>query len=1550
MADKIRYLKQQVNAIFSDGISILDDLVPKGTNVTSINFGNFLELVQEIDGTWTVNAIGGGGGVGTDLGAVYTTENVTVTSNTGDNVTITAATLVQAGFFTPTMLGVLNGAVQDVLAGSNVTIDYSIANNPRINVTIPDVNLAYVAAPDKGTVTNDSGDGFEIPTVTPTNAGLATPGIKQKAEGSVQDIEADSANVTVTDKGNGLIGISVATTGGNANLPYLVVPDVTAASYTIPKETFDINASQRLELMLSSFGDQVINIIDTDSGFFLSGTGVIIRNLTAGKTATLQTVGTGVIYRDPDTNNLIDLQNNPISFTGDIEVTFQGTNKEFMFRELQSSDLLSGSEYGVGFPSTYSNRKVLDESKTTEVAVVQTTDVKFNRESVTRVQPFTHALPASFYDDVPPYPIAFGDVYLANASSNVTIPAPYDSYIARNVEGSNVDLIIIRASRETYDFAKHLEFEPALRGLCVSIGHLDVNPAAQTISVVSSAFNMADGDKDIEYQARPAPFRNGNIKNDISALKLNRDSGSIIDNKKNERKFSAGLFELATIYRYDANAVGYQTELVSSGFDVDDLKKYVDALGAAVQITGTEHVVHTMSVDQYNSISDECTIVLATDKYADRAALEAATLTVDYGPVGVNFNNGESVITDKLIVALLVVDVNGFVEIINCAGDNHENFKVEPLVTATNTDIEITEQVSGVTFKVGAGVSQNMQPATESLSGAMTPVYVKRLDHLFGISTAQMQDPALNVGGVVTVELPKTILDGRRFVRVTIDEVPTEDSNTTPITEVIITTESAIAGPVMIQVEMGGTPNVPTKFVINSFGGGATTGFELARKFDTGVVAQINNNNGNQYVYLGGTGKPLPGDQPTYQALASYWESQDKSVEVGLDELLTATETNATAIQDLINNPVLQSRIVNADGAVAVLDDGSVASISQGGYATLTSNGTHSSSPISGTFETTTIEVNGKAFDDATSYQLNTSLTPYAATPTNVSIREQVVVSPPDAIGTITIRCNTVNGVIQARSNSNVTGNVFQGLSGGGESLIYDITGIKPFGSSIPFTMKVANNASVGQARTGKVRFTHDGVVTEESWTAPSEVNNPFLTLNYSFGLTPNSSVTTATIEIVNDAGQIGVLWSEIAINLRQRYGPEITQRTNVAEDRQFDRIAAWVDSRIADGVDVDTFPDDSVHLGTDGLYRIKNAILGTNIQKLLAEGWVALPVLMQAGVHRYRFAEAIAVGSGAVSGEDRFKVITQDGTYSSQGEYEFGYRARIVGATTGKVPSFTFNRKGTFNWNGVAEADPLRKFSALTTGDADTNGSVFYEVDLWHDGTAGVYALFLWFPNSLSDTKLKATVEVDADLTGLTAAEFVTRNLQYRVDDTVAGQYNRATGLITQITTGLPYYTGDIEIAGVPLIIGESTALTQEPFPDALDTVFQIEFGAAQANQYVDINVDGSVTFLQERVVTIRISVNVGRNGGTGESELRLKAQLNGVNVGRTIPFTVDNNKIVFHDSNPFELSVSEGDELKLFMYRDSINGGNNSGGLYLKQSSLAGWDDSPSARIAIY
>jgi len=150
--------------------------------------------------------------------------------------------------------------------------------------------------------------------------------------------------------------------------------------------------------------------------------------------------------------------------------------------------------------------------------------------------------------------------------------------------------------------------------------------------------------------------------------------------------------------------------------------------------------------------------------------------------------------------------------------------------------------------------------------------------------------------------------------------------------------------------------------------------------------------------------------------------------------------------------------------------------------------------------------------------------------------------------------------------------------------------------------------------------------------------------------------------------------------------------------------------------------------------------------------------------------------------------------------------------------------------------------------------------------------------------------------------------------------------------------YTSAENISIDRVINGLSLATDQQPSGTGETNAIQIEFGAAQGtiSDPVQLSAAGTLTFNEAGLYRLKVTADVGRTGGGGVSQLRLRALVDGAQAGQTIGFEIDdaNTAIPFTDEAWLNIPVS-GVEISYEIMRDSS--GNNNGGLFQPEVTAA-------------
>lgn len=165
--------------------------------------------------------------------------------------------------------------------------------------------------------------------------------------------------------------------------------------------------------------------------------------------------------------------------------------------------------------------------------------------------------------------------------------------------------------------------------------------------------------------------------------------------------------------------------------------------------------------------------------------------------------------------------------------------------------------------------------------------------------------------------------------------------------------------------------------------------------------------------------------------------------------------------------------------------------------------------------------------------------------------------------------------------------------------------------------------------------------------------------------------------------------------------------------------------------------------------------------------------------------------------------------------------------------------------------------------------------------------------------------------------------------------------------------YTSAESIAVERLLDGLSLATDQQPTGTGEVNSIQIEFGAAQGavSDPVQIDASGTLTFNEAGLYRLKVSVDVGRAGGGGVSQPRLRALVNGVQAGQSVGFVIDdaNTAIPFSDETWLNIPVA-GVQISYEVMRDSS--GNNNGGLFqpsITSATAPNWNPCACAAIRV-
>mgnify|MGYP003672594646 CR=1 FL=1 len=148
-------------------------------------------------------------------------------------------------------------------------------------------------------------------------------------------------------------------------------------------------------------------------------------------------------------------------------------------------------------------------------------------------------------------------------------------------------------------------------------------------------------------------------------------------------------------------------------------------------------------------------------------------------------------------------------------------------------------------------------------------------------------------------------------------------------------------------------------------------------------------------------------------------------------------------------------------------------------------------------------------------------------------------------------------------------------------------------------------------------------------------------------------------------------------------------------------------------------------------------------------------------------------------------------------------------------------------------------------------------------------------------------------------------------------------------------------------ILDGVSLATSQEP--TGLDAPLQIEFGVG-VNSVTDpvmLSTAGALTINTTGTYRIKLSLAYGRTGGAGVSEMYFRALVNGVQAGQSVHARIGSADVYIPYSDEAWLTLPAGVVITYELLRDSV--GNDSGGIYSGNPTLAGWNGNPCAAIRV-
>jgi hypothetical protein len=169
------------------------------------------------------------------------------------------------------------------------------------------------------------------------------------------------------------------------------------------------------------------------------------------------------------------------------------------------------------------------------------------------------------------------------------------------------------------------------------------------------------------------------------------------------------------------------------------------------------------------------------------------------------------------------------------------------------------------------------------------------------------------------------------------------------------------------------------------------------------------------------------------------------------------------------------------------------------------------------------------------------------------------------------------------------------------------------------------------------------------------------------------------------------------------------------------------------------------------------------------------------------------------------------------------------------------------------------------------------------------------------------------------------------KVDESPAGGFDPTTDMIIS-----------------RILDGVATDLVQEPTGVGDANAIQINFGSAvnTISDPVMLSAAGTVTINEAGTYRLKVSLQFGRIGASGVSELLFRVTVNGSQAGRSIVAFVNSANDTQHFENDTWLNVPANTVIAYEIMRDTA--GSNFGGLY-GYTPTEGWNVAPSAAIRV-
>jgi hypothetical protein len=153
-------------------------------------------------------------------------------------------------------------------------------------------------------------------------------------------------------------------------------------------------------------------------------------------------------------------------------------------------------------------------------------------------------------------------------------------------------------------------------------------------------------------------------------------------------------------------------------------------------------------------------------------------------------------------------------------------------------------------------------------------------------------------------------------------------------------------------------------------------------------------------------------------------------------------------------------------------------------------------------------------------------------------------------------------------------------------------------------------------------------------------------------------------------------------------------------------------------------------------------------------------------------------------------------------------------------------------------------------------------------------------------------------------------------------------------------------------LMDAESFTAAQEPTGLGIANAIQLELGAAQngPTDPIQLSAAGALTINETGLYRIKLSVQFGRTGGAGTSELYFRVLVNGTQAGRSIGVKVANSNVERYTENDTWIELPAGAVLTYEVMRDPS--GNDSGGVFTLTPTDEGvgtWNAAPGCTLRI-